>query len=149
MNSFYLYGAGIPRARWALLATPILFLLGLWICMGPVSGAQADGAQAFCSSAWLDRYGQPNDSCAANDKHYNYKIQVYALEHSACASTTTNTSKSGVNWTWSCAPAWNWGVNWMNPTVLTNGIIRNNTVGDVNHASGYQFWCHTYNCTGG
>lgn len=151
MNGIGTHEAEGPAARWAtLLAAGIIVMMGVCFYLVPISSAHAEGVQEFCPNTWLDRYGQPSDNCAANDKHYNFRITLFAVEHSACSSTTTNTSKSGVNWSWSCTPGGgNWNENYMNPTVLTNGIIRNNTTGSINHASGWQHWCSTYNCAGG
>lgn len=114
--------------------------------------AVASTAQAenFCSNAWLDRYGQSNDFCASTSWHYNYNVAVQSYEHSACVSTTTNSNKTGVNLTWACTSGpYNLQSRQANWGVLTHGIIRNNTTGDTNHASGSQVYCLTKSCEEG
>lgn len=124
----------------------ILAAVSLLALVASVSTAQATG-QNFCTHAWLDRYGQANDSCAANDRHYNYAIVYWSEEHSVCASVTTNTSKSGLAAGWSCTSgAYEGLTKYVSPKVLTNGIIRNNTTTDTNHGSGQQNWCVLYDC---
>src|SRR4051794_12433644 len=130
-----------------LLCMATLFAAATYF--GPIAMANAT-EQDFCTHAWLDRYGQPDDNCAANDKHYNYVIQFWAEEHSTCGSVTTNTSKSGLVATWGCTSgAYTSSTKWVSPTILTNGIIRNNASADTNHGSGKQTWCWTYECANG
>lgn len=136
---------GSTRCR-TFVAIGLALVMSGWANFGAIPHAQAYGTQNFCTNAWLDRYGQPNDNCAANDKHYNYYVNVTPGEHSACVSVTTNTSKSGLTTGWTCTTNGSWTGRYVDPTILTNGIIRNNTTGDVNHASGGQAWCHFYIC---
>jgi hypothetical protein len=138
--------AAKERRQLTLLTLSVALLMGLWLNIGPVSRADAYGQQNFCPNAWLDRYGQPNDNCAANDKHYNYYVVVVPQEHSACVSVTTNNDKSGLTTGWTCSPGSVTTARYVDPKIKTNGIIRNNTTNDVNHASGGQNWCHYYNC---
>jgi hypothetical protein len=106
----------------------------------------ASYANPFCSGAWLDRYGQPNDYCAAGLFGYNYMSEVKAHEHAACASFTTDSQKSGVYRTWACTSAWSSTQNWGPNTVFGQPIIRNNTTGSTNHADGVQYGCTVYGC---
>jgi hypothetical protein len=134
------------RSKQLQLALAVLVAASLLAFVATVPTAQA-GGQNFCTHAWLDRYGQQNDNCAANDKHYNYAIVYWAEEHSVCASVTTNTSKSGVIEPWACTPGpYEALTKYVSPKNLTNGIIRNNTPSDTNHGSGQQNWCSVYNC---
>jgi len=141
-------GARPGLTRWRntlLLAIAAVACLATYAALAPT--AHASG-QEFCSNAWLDRYGQPNDNCAANDKHYNYAIVFTAREHSVCGSVTTNTSKSGLVDTWDCTPgSYESMTNWVSPKILTNGIVRNNTAADTNHSYSNQNWCANYNCS--
>jgi hypothetical protein len=132
-----------------VLVAGLATLISLWMYFGPVSNADAT-LQDFCSHSWLNSYGQTNDNCAAGDWHYNYIIEVDAEEHSACATSTTNGAKSGVNNScWLCTAGPNQFVqNFVSPKPLTVGIIRNNTTDSINHASGKQIWCWNYNCGG-
>lgn len=112
--------------------------------------ASPAAAEGFCENVWLNRYGQSNDFCAAGAWHYNAYVTVKSQEHSACASTTTNSNKTGVNLTWVCTSGPNGFVgrnaNW---DILTHGIIRNNTTGDTNHGSGGETYCLTQSCEEG
>lgn len=106
-----------------------------------VTTSKADAAIAyeeFCINANLGPYGQSTDSCAGGGYRRQFYVQVQAFTHSACASSTTNGAKSGVNVAWVCT-AGGGGVtaaNWVNSSVYTYGIIRNNTTGDTNRATG-------------
>lgn len=130
----------------ALLAIGIAMLISLWLYLGPVSSAHAEN---FCERVWLDKYGQTYDNCSAYPAlHYNYSVVVRAFEHSACVSTTTNGWKSGLNMSWTCTPGPEaYAQAYANWSVLTYGIIRNNTTNDTNHASGNQVWCATQSCS--
>lgn len=134
-------------ARRARLGAAVTVVLAALTLLGAVSEAHA-GTQTFCTYAWVAPYGQSNDNCAANDLHYNYRVFVRSYEHSGCVSTTTNTSKSGVNATWSCTAGPGGALwKWVDPKAKTNGILRNNTTGDANHVSGIQEWCPNYGCS--
>jgi len=133
-----------------LLAIGVGLLMSLCLCIGAISKAGAVETHNFCTGAWLDRYGQPQDNCAAGWFGYNVRVGVYAHEHSACASTTTNSQKSGVNLPWTCtATPYTETVNWTSALAFTQPIMRNNTSGDTNHADGSQLLCNTYDCENG
>jgi hypothetical protein len=107
-----------------------------------------EGQQAFCVNVWMDPYGSQYDNCGAWEKHWNFYFKVVSQEHSACVSATTNGWKSGLVFTWSCTS----GPNGLQeivaypPYIETYGIIRNNTTGSGNHATGTQAFCYSYKC---
>jgi hypothetical protein len=138
--------SGLAKAR--PFPALIVLLITLMISLGSASGAQANPfGNNFCTGTWLDRYGQPQDYCAAGLFGYNYMSEVKAHEHAACASFTNNSQKSGVYETWDCTPGWSSTQNWGPTTVFGQPIIRNNTTGSTNHADGYQLYCNTYACS--
>ena len=126
--------------RTLLVAAMVLLVASVYLAIPAVS--QAGGGENFCKNAWLNRYGQSNDYCTATPWHYNYFVKVASQEHSACVSTTTNSNKTGVNFSWVCTPGpWGYAERQTSMSVLTHGIIRNNTTGDTNHATGSETYC--------
>jgi len=123
-----------------LLATAFVLLA--------IAAPKADAdVQAFCQNVWMDPYGSQYDNCGAWEQHWNAIVQVSAQEHSACVSTTTTGWKSGLNASWSCtAGSYETTIKYVSPKAFTYGIIRNNTTGSGNHATGVQNWCAVYNC---
>jgi hypothetical protein len=130
-----------------LAERPKLSLLGLsslaaaltFLALFLAAAPPADATTAeFCSNAYLAPYGSGGDNCAGGGYHRNDLVQVQAFEHSACASSTTDGSKSGVNVAWVCTAGGGGAVvqNYVNSSVYTYGIIRNNTTGAGNHATG-------------
>lgn len=135
--------------RAALLAL-LLALLATSAYLSMPSITQASGGEDFCKEAWLNRYGQSNDFCTATPWRYNFYVKVSSQEHSACVSTTTNSNKTGVNVSWVCTPGpYGYADRQVNWGVLTHGIIRNNTTGDTNHATGSETYCSTQACVEG
>lgn len=129
-----------------LLGGAIGIVVVLVLYLGFASEAQAT-EQTFCPKAAIGAYGQPNDNCAAGEKHWNYQVRVVAEDHSACASTSTNGAKSGVNLPWTCTVGAPQILSvWVSPDVFTVGILRNNTTGDINHVTGVQAWCSIPGC---
>jgi hypothetical protein len=110
-------------------------LLVLLVALVPSAGATT---AEFCSYAYLAPYGSGGDNCAGGGYHRNDLVQVQAFEHSACASSTTDGTKGGVNVSWVCTPGGGGSVvqNYVNSSVYTYGIIRNNTTGAGNRATG-------------
>ena len=95
----------------------------------------------------MDPYGSQYDNCGAWEKHWNAIVQVTAQEHSACVATTTNGWKSGLNTSWNCTTGnYETIIKYVSPYVMTYGIIRNNTSGDGNHATGVQHFCFVQGC---
>ena len=116
-----------------------LGLLVLLLAFAPA--AEAETAE-FCSYAYLAPYGSGGDNCAGGGYHRNQSVQVQAFEHSACASSTTDGTKAGVNVAWVCTSGGGGAVttNWVNGSVYTYGIIRNNTTGAGNRATGVVYY---------
>lgn len=143
------------RSQRPWYASRSLLLLGATVLAAFMIAGQAPNARAenlvdyteFCPNAFLGPYGQSNDNCAGGGWGYHFTVQVYAKEHSACASTTTNGAKSGVNRSWLCTPGpYSSVANTVDPSVWTLSIIRNNTTGSSNHASGVAGRCSNIGC---
>lgn len=127
-----------------LLALAVV-LVGLW-GFGPVGSAQAIYQNEFCRGAWLDKYGQPGDNCSGYFG-YTFWVAVEAHEHSACASASTNGQKSGVYRPWKCTPGpWSYVQNWIFADRVAGEIIRNNSTGSTNHATGSMLYCLIPSC---
>lgn len=132
---------------------PLIAVVGILTCIWSavaVTPAGAAETTEFCRGAWLNKYGQPGDSCAAGHWGYQFWVQVNAHEHSACANITVNSQKSGAVGVWSCTSGpWSQVVIYPQAYTWSQPIMRNNTTGDTNHADGYQYYCETYHCEGG
>lgn len=131
----------LPRPRVALLSIAVAFLMGVLFLGGPVTSSKAEW---FCYNTWLDRYGQPADNCGGP---FNYLsvVGVYAREHSACVSTTTNGNKSGLNRSWLCTSG-PWQSIYLPAGYYAAPIIRNNTINAHNHADGIYATCSPADC---
>jgi hypothetical protein len=125
---------------WKTLAVAMALLGALTVFAAAHSSrAEAEANEVFCPGASVGPYGQSNDWCAGGGRHGIVFVQVQAVEHSACASTTTNGAKSGTNVSWVCTSGGgnevtqNWGPNFQN---CAYGILRNNTTGASNRVTG-------------
>ena len=133
----------LRRLRLLTAVAVTIFSIGTF---GLASSANAETTQNFCAGAWLDKYGLPGDNCSGYYGFQNW-VEVEAHEHSACVSATTNSQKSGVYLSWKCtAGPWSSAKRWAWNEVFSAGIIRNNTTGSTNHATGRQSYCDTQYC---
>lgn len=130
-----------PSAR--LIVTGISALLALGL-LAPIEQAAAEptpGSHSFCSSVWLQPFGQAGDRCAAGHAEWGHigSVAIQTGERAGCVNYEGWYGELYRSW-W-CLPKGAGGsITVPQDGGSYDGIIRNNNLSFAGRFSG-SYWC--------